>query len=54
MNSATIDTSEKLCAFLELDAEVAIALQVFPKKEWGMLPFLWKRVVGVKETDRRS
>ena len=35
MNSAPAEASEKLCTFLELDAEVAVALQAFPKKEWS-------------------
>ena len=35
MNSAPAEAAEKLCAFLEIDAEVAVALQAFPKKDWS-------------------
>lgn len=35
MNSTPSDAAEKLCAFLDLGADVSVALQAFPKKEWS-------------------
>ncbi len=35
MNSTPADAAEKLCTFLELDDDVAAALQTYPKKEWS-------------------
>lgn len=35
MNSLLAEPAEKLCKFLELDDEVAEALQEYPKKEWS-------------------
>jgi cyanate lyase len=35
MNSAPAEVAEKLCAFLEVDTEVALALQAIPKKEFS-------------------
>ena len=35
MNSTPKEAAEKLCSFLDLEHEVATALQAFPKKEWS-------------------
>ena len=35
MNSTPTEAADKLCDFLEIDAEVSTALQAIPKKEWS-------------------
>jgi cyanate lyase len=53
MNSLSEDKADKLCEVLNLDKEVSIALQEYPKKEWDKtipndpLVYRFYEIVGV-------